>query len=70
MGRYIVETIKEQVLAPDTPEFVLMHREDIVLLLEIIDCADEMGTVLESYPKNRFVKRILEIWNELMRHEV
>lgn len=70
MSRFVLEIIKEQILDKDTPDYVLMNKEDVVFLLDVISCAENMEKILQHSKYNRHVKKVLEEWGELLHHEV
>ena len=72
MSRYIVEIIREAVLAPDTPEYLLMNRSDVIYLLTLTDLAEELASYVENDARIglKRAKELSEMWKDLYCHEV
>ena len=64
--------IQEEMSTPDLPEFVLMNRDDIYFLLDIIETAEEMAVLVDHSAQrgSKSAKRLLDRWNELLSIDV
>jgi hypothetical protein len=71
MSRFVIELIREQVLeAPeDEVDFLLMHRSDLILMLNLITLAEEMRKCVEFGVKHKGVRKLIEKWEELYYSE-
>jgi len=71
MSRWVLELIKEEMHQPDLPDYVLMNRDDVLFLLEIINVGEEMANLTDHSAQrgSKVAKRLIGMWRELLQHE-
>lgn len=72
VSRFILEILRKEIRAHDTPDLLLVNRDDVELLLDLIDVAEKMVILLKFYhpQKVRLSKEFVEDWEHLLHHEV
>ena len=72
MARWVLELIKEEMYQPDLPDYVLMNRDDVLFLLEIISVSEEMANLTDhsALRGSKVAQRLISMWRELLAHEV
>lgn len=67
----MLQVIRDQVLSDDTPDFVLMQRDDIAFLLAIIKVGEELYRLNEHGARqgSKASKRLKIMWEALLFSE-
>lgn len=72
MSKFIIEMIRDDISDKECPDFVLMNKEDVLLLLKLVEIAEKMAHQTEKFEELGFktARGILDAWRSHYFHEV